>query len=187
MPTKKNIIRKNITYKKDKKNKKTKKVFSRKDYYSKDGMMTRIWGPPAWHFLHTISFNYPDNPTAKQKDEYRDYVLSMGKVLPCGKCRDNFSNNLKQLPLLKKHLKNRNTFSRYIYNLHELVNKMLKKNSGLTFYDVRDRYESFRARCKEPTQNITTEIGCVLPENGKKNKCVLKIVPEETRCDSFQM
>ena len=47
------------------KNNKTKKhrVFKKKDFYSGDGMVTKIWGPVAWTLLHTISFNYPINPT----------------------------------------------------------------------------------------------------------------------------
>ena len=47
--------------------KKFKSIFSNKDYESSDGMMTTIWGPSLWHSMHTISFNYPVNPTEKQK------------------------------------------------------------------------------------------------------------------------
>ena len=44
-------------------------------------------------------------------------------------------------------MENRDKFSRYIYNLHETVNKMLGKQSGLSYCDVRERYEHFRSRC----------------------------------------
>ena len=47
-----------------------KKNFTRKDYNSKDGMLTRVWGPSLWHVLHTISFNYPVEPTYKDKVNY---------------------------------------------------------------------------------------------------------------------
>ena len=46
-------------------------------------------------------------------------------------------------------MKNRQTFSYYVYRLHEIVNKMLGKSSGLCYNDVRERYEHFRARCTE--------------------------------------
>ena len=46
-------------------------------------------------------------------------------------------------------MKNRFTFSKYIYDLHEIVNKMLKKKSNLSYCDVRERYEHFRARYKK--------------------------------------
>ena len=44
-------------------------------------------------------------------------------------------------------MKNRTTFSKYVYNLHEHINKMLGKKSGLRYNDVRERYEHFRSRC----------------------------------------
>ena len=46
-----------------------------------------------------------------------------------------------------KTMKSRETFSKYIYNLHELINTMLNKKSNLSYDDVRERYENFRARC----------------------------------------
>ena len=48
-------------------NKKHKNVFTQKDYQSKDGMLTAVWGPGLWHSLHAISFNYPNNPTKTQQ------------------------------------------------------------------------------------------------------------------------
>ena len=46
-------------------------------------------------------------------------------------------------------MKNRYTFSKYIYKLHEKVNTLLNKKSGLTYCDVRERYEHFRSRCSK--------------------------------------
>ena len=53
------------TQKKRGSNNKTKKhrVFKKGDFYSGDGFLTSVWGPAVWHFLHTISFNYPVSPT----------------------------------------------------------------------------------------------------------------------------
>jgi len=135
----------------DKKTKKARKskeaMYSKREFNSGDGMLTTVWGPSLWHSLHTISFNYPVEPTSSDKSQYRDFILSLCHVLPCKYCRMNLKNNLKSLPLKMGDMKSRDTFSRYIYNLHELVNKMLKKRSGLTYADVRKRYEHFRARC----------------------------------------
>ena len=36
------IIKKSRTYKK-------------KDFLSGDGMLTGVWGPPLWHYLHLVS------------------------------------------------------------------------------------------------------------------------------------
>jgi len=177
---------------------KHKPIYSLNDYNSGDGMLTSVWGPGMWHVLHTISFNYPVKPTNSDKENYRNYVLSLRHVLPCGKCRKNLRGNFKKLPLKMKHMESRETFSRYIYDLHELINSMLGKVSGLTYETVRERYEHFRARCsisfKEITSKITKvhtkknkEKGCTEPLYGEKSKCVLKIIPDNSNETTFQI
>jgi hypothetical protein len=182
---------------KNKHNKTKKKVFSKKDFGSGDGMVVNLWGPLLWTFIHTMSFNYPVNPTQEDKTHYKDYVYNLRYVLPCKYCRINLTNNLKNKPLSLCHMANRETFSRYIYELHELVNKMLKKKSGLSYCDVRERYEHFRSRCTEEKPTIfkfntnktkrKKEKGCTEPLYGKKSKCVINIVPQEDRTATFQM
>ena len=185
---------------KTRKTRKTKKniknIYTKNHFHSNDGMLTSVWGPGMWHYLHTMSFNYPIKPTIKDKHHYKDFVLQLRHVLPCGKCRKNLIKNFKKLPLNMSHMKNRDVFSRYIYDLHEVVNKMLGKKSNLTYEMVRERYEHFRARCAKPKTNKKTrknekdkknEIGCTEPLVGKKAKCILKIVPQEQKCDTFQI
>ena len=182
---------------KTKRNKQTRKrnVYTKKDYESGDGMLTSVWGPSMWHYLHTMSFNYPVHPTQDDKKHYRDFMKSLVYVLPCKYCRINLKTNYKNLPLRKCDMKNRETFSKYVYHLHELVNKMLKKKSGLSYCQVRDRYENFRARCtqKKPLlfkvkkRGTRKEKGCTIPLYGKKAKGIIKIVPQESKCKSFQM
>ena len=172
-----------------------KRTFSRKDYMSGDGMLTSVWGPAAWHLLHTISFNYPIHPTEENKKDYKEFVENLGDVLPCKYCRMNLKNNLKAHPIKPCHMKNRDSFSRYMYNLHEIVNKMLGKKSGLSYCDVRERYEHFRARCTQndapkifkfnTTRKNQKEKGCTEPLYGKKAKCIIQIVPQEDKKPSF--
>ena len=102
-------------------------VFKDEHYKSNDGMLTTVWGPPMWHYLHTISFNYPTKPTKLDKIRYKNTIVNLQYTLPCGKCRENLKENFKKLPITMKAMKNRETFSRYIYELHELINTMLKK------------------------------------------------------------
>ena len=69
--------------------------------------------------------------------------------MPCGHCRKNLAKNLKCLPIKEKDLKDREGFSKYVYNLHEHINNMLGKHSNLSYENIRDRYEHFRARCNK--------------------------------------
>jgi len=176
---------------------KNKRTYNKKDYVSEDGMLTSIWGPGMWHYLHVLSFNYPINPTSMQKTKYKQFLLNLQHTLPCKYCRINLKNNFKKFPLKDEIFANRNSFSRYIFNLHELINKMLKKTSGLKFCDIRDRYEHFRSRCTVDKPNILkykndfrktkSEKGCVTPLYGKKSKCVINIVPQEKKCKTFNI
>jgi hypothetical protein len=179
---------------------KSKKVFTKNDYVSGDGMLTSVWGPSLWHFLHSMSFNYPDNPTTDDKKYYKNFLLGLEHILPCKYCRTNLKKNLEKLPLTDKNMKNRESFSRYIFNLHELVNKMLKKKSGLTYCEVRERYEHFRSRCtldvpessfsvikmkKTRRNKKQKEKGCTEPLYGQKAKCLIRIVPDKKKAKTL--
>ena len=182
---------------------KTKKLFNKKHYFSGDGMLTTIWGPNMWHYLHTLSFNYPVNPTTENKKYYKQFILNLQYTLPCKYCRINFKNNLKVHPLKSNCLKNRENFSKYIYKLHEIVNKMLNKKSNLSYCDVRERYEHFRSRCttdkktlkdekklfkfKKNKTSKEKEKGCTDPLYGKKAKCILNIVPQEQKGETLKI
>jgi hypothetical protein len=181
-------------------NKTKKRTFTKKDYNSGDGMLTSSWGPAMWHYLHTMSFNYPVDPTPENKKHYRDFIINLQYVLPCKYCRMNLTNNFKKKPLKMCDMANRETFSRYIYELHELINRMLKKKSNLSYCDVRERYEHFRSRCTEEKPTVfkfknsknksnksNKEKGCTEPLYGKKSKCVINIVPIEDKRATFQM
>lgn len=176
--------------------KKNNKTYTNKDYRSNDGMITTVWGPALWHYLHTMSFNYPINPTLEEKKYYRNFIINLKHVLPCKYCRINLKTNLKQLPITMADMKNRETYSRYIYNLHELINKMLNKKSNLTYCNVRERYEHFRARCTDEKPKIfkfsdftrkKKEKGCTEPLYGKKSKCIINIVPQNKKGETIQI
>ena len=181
-----------------------KRTFKKREYSSGDGMLTTICGPSMWHFLHTMSFNYPVKPSKEDKIHYRDFILSLQYILPCKYCRQNLKTNLKANPVTMSVMENRDTFSRYIYKLHEIVNKLLGKKSHLTYCDVRERYEHFRSRCtaddkpkilkladvktkKNMDKGKKKEKGCTEPLYGKKAKCIIKIVPQEEKCKTLQI
>jgi len=185
-----------MKHNKTQKNDQNKTPFKEDHYNSNDGMLTTIWGPSMWHSLHTMSFNYPVHPTPEQKKQYREFILNLQYVLPCGKCRKNLKKNFKKLPLNLSDMESRSTFSLYVYNLHEVINKMLHKKSGLSFEDVRERYEHFRSRCTKSLDEIPIqrkkemekqEKGCTEPMYGEKAKCIIQIVPQSKKCKTFNV
>lgn len=166
-------------------------IFNSNDYDSGEGMLTSVWGPSLWHSIHTISFNYPVKPSKEEKNNYYNFVINLKNVLPCRYCRENFVNNLKQIKFSMNAMKNRDSFSKAMFDLHETVNCMLNKKSGLTYEEVRERYEIFRSRClqkpKKTKKKSKKEKGCTNPLYGVKSKCVLNIVPKNKKCKSFNI
>jgi FAD-linked sulfhydryl oxidase len=162
------------------------------DLTSKNGFLTDVWGPSLWLVLHTISMNYPCQPTAKQRTAYKKFFDSLQHVLPCGKCRDNLCNNLRCTNYGPHVFNNRETLSHWVYTLHACVNKMLGKQTELSYDTLRHTFENFRARCgpspaapkyrggggKARSHTRKRESGCTQPVTGVRSKCILKIVPK---------
>jgi hypothetical protein len=136
-------------------------TFDANDLKSNEGMLTTVWGPAWWLVLHTISFGYPLRPTTEERHNTKAFMSILQKVLPCKYCRENLVKNYKALPLRKDRLKDRAAFSRYVYDLHAHVNKMLEKTTPTpSFEEVESWYERLRVA------------------NGKDLKCQIDIVPK---------
>ena len=176
------------------------------DYENDNGMLTTVWGPSLWHSIHTITFNYPVRPTKQEQDDYYKFIMSLEKVLPCKYCRENFSKNMravnkrKRTTLKRALARGRAGFSRYMYDFHNEVNVMLGKPITLTYKQVKERYENFRARCtlkkseaemqqcKRNIKRMKRERGCTESLYGMKSRCVIVTLPADgPKCDSFMM
>ena len=106
------------------------------------GVDPKIWGPSLWKTLHIISFNYPINPTKKTKTIHLKFIKNLKYLLPCKSCRENLCQHFSTDPITMKTMKNRYTFSHYIYNLHENINIMLGKKSNITYENAKKMYEN---------------------------------------------
>ena len=171
-------------------------IFTKKDFNSGNGFQSAIFGPIIWSSLHMISFNYPVEPTVEDKKNYKEWLFSWQYVLPCIYCRQNFLKNIEKTGYNDKVMNNRETFSRFIYNLHNCINDMLGKDIKISYNEVRSRYENFRSRCseKERTKEIKAieaksekEKGCDGSLYGVKSKSIIKIVPNGSKAASFHV
>jgi hypothetical protein len=75
-----------------------------------------------------------------------------------------------------------------------MVNKMLDKKISISYEEVRDKYENFRARCSDKSLNEEKidekklhKKGCTEPIFGIKSKCVLRIVPKEKKAETLKV
>lgn len=125
------------------------------------GMITKIWGPAAWIFLHTVTFGYPINPSDEQKENYKKFFELIGDILPCSHCRKSYKEfiKMKESELNDGAMENRETFTKWFYNIHQKVNEKLDVDYGIMYEDMVKKYESFRAKCDRKIK----ENGCLTP------------------------
>ena len=112
-------------------------------------MDTLKWGPIFWKVLHIVSFSYPKEPTNEDKKNYYTFYYNLQNILPCKHCRENLNKNYKILPLNINVFQDRHTLSKYVYQLHELINNELNKDSFLTYKDVKKEYRKYRIKKKK--------------------------------------
>jgi hypothetical protein len=150
---------------------------SQEAYNSRDGFSTKIWGPATWHLLRVVSFNYPPEPSESDMQKYAQFMRSLGDVLPCGACRKNYVNNLQMAGFGWQVLRDRDSFSRFIYRLEQVVYNMTSGHEHLpfSFEENRETYECFRAKCGKTKG---PEEGCVQTENYIKSRGLVVVVPE---------
>jgi len=102
-------------------------------------MHPEIWGPSGWLFLHTITFNYPINPTQEQKIKHKELFENLVYTLPCARCAQHYSNNLKIYPL-DEALKKKDTLINWLIDIHNEVNKKNGKRV-YSYEEVRQIYK----------------------------------------------
>lgn len=154
-----------------------------------NGMMTKIWGPAGWLFLHCVTYGYPLNPenndiqngisVGKTRQNYKDFFLRIGDVLPCKYCRDSYKKFIITDPITP-NLNNRNLLTKWLWRIHNRVNEKLGDHyCDADFKTINLKYESYRAKCTPTTpfeKLINIKKGCILPKDGMPKKCHINIV-----------
>ena len=103
-------------------------------------MNQNIWGPHLWFSLHTMSFVYPLKPEIKDKENYKNFFLSLESVIPCSVCKKNYMRHLKEHPI-DNFLNSRKDFVYWVIDMHNLVNgeigkKILSYDTVITKYEI---------------------------------------------------
>jgi len=102
-------------------------------------MEANIWGPKAWIFLHSITMNYPENPTSTDKQNYKNFFYSIRNILPCVICNKNYIDHLNKYPI-DEHLEGKTQLVKWLIKIHNEVNKIYNKKE-LSYEEVMNYYE----------------------------------------------
>lgn len=89
-------------------------------------MLPELWGPSLWKSIHYIALAYPNNPTYKDKQDYKEFFFKLINVIPCYRCSVNYETNLKKVPI-DNYLSNNIDLFRWTFIIHNMVNKETSK------------------------------------------------------------
>ena len=99
-----------------------------------------VWGPSAWTFLHTITFNYPEDPLEDDKRKYYNFFMNLKDVLPCKKCQAHYKENIQKYDL-SDSLDSRQDLVQWLIDIHNEVNKDTGKKSW-SYEEVYNKYDN---------------------------------------------
>lgn len=111
------------------------------------GIHTNFWGPGAWAFLHSITFNYPEYPSSTDQHIMQQFFHSLKNVLPCEQCQKHFTRAIEQTMPIEPHLGSRDDLTRWLVQFHNTVNKRLGKPI-MPYETVRAKYQSMQGKCQ---------------------------------------
>ena len=102
-------------------------------------MNAEVWGLHTWVFLHSITINYPHNPTTDDKKNYFNLFDNLKNTLPCEICKVHYKKHLEESPLLD-NLHSKDALIRWLIKIHNKINVMNGKPEW-TYQEVIDHYD----------------------------------------------
>lgn len=135
-----------------------------------DGFPSCIWGSAFWHVLHMISFSVPEKiDDIELKNNLYNFFKNLGTVLPCKECADHYNKNFNLLSL-ENNLNSRDSLSRWVYNLHNLVNEQtgVSKDKWPSYKEVYDKFMSLKLDTCSSNTCSSSDLTChvsLVPKN----------------------
>jgi Erv1 / Alr family len=109
-------------------------------------MNPQRWGPSGWYVLHHMAYKIHNI------DEAKEFYHSIGEILPCCTCRDNYRMHIRNVPF--PNTRGSVAISKWVYDIHNRVNTSLNKDTNVTFQEVGVKYkqtdrkkEAFFVKC----------------------------------------
>lgn len=124
----------------------------------------KLWGKSGWIFLHSITLGYPINPTEEDKNNYKLFFNSLGFVLPCSICRNNFVNSLDKYKLTNDILMTRDTLVNWLINIRlndqNIDNKNISVKTIVDEIGINNKNLKLNNVNTISTNNTTKNTGC---------------------------
>ncbi len=108
-----------------------------KNEFHKNNITKTKWGNALWFVIHTCAM-YAPQPADQAFEDYKQLLTCLQFLLPCPKCRQHLSNNLRHINFESCEQNARGLF-RCSWKLHNIVNESLDKRI-YTFDEAAELY-----------------------------------------------
>ena len=98
-------------------------------------MHSSVWGGSYWFMLHSLSFAYEE----ENKQDFKNVILTIGKVLPCSVCRGHFAKLIRKNPI---KYNSKEELTKWLFDRHNYLNKLLRKWRKPDYNKVKTMYPS---------------------------------------------
>ena len=85
-------------------------------------MDPNLWGPSAWYFLHSITYNYPEKPSSVEKKAAINFFKSLKHLLPCSVCKINYDKHFENHKI-ENNLNSKRELVHWLIDIHNKVNQ----------------------------------------------------------------
>lgn len=110
-----------------------------------------FFGPSLWKSLQSIAFTFPNDATEEQRKDYIDFFKSVGPVIPCPSCANHYQQYINENPI---DAENTDSLARWVYDLHDKVNKKNNKTSP-TFEEIKNDYTGWNESEHQKLRTMT--------------------------------
>lgn len=87
---------------------------------------SKIWGPPTWFFLHSMTLALPEEVPKEKQLQLKNLLVALQEVLPCSMCAEHWRQHMEEDPV-EPHLAHRSSMVEWMIRMHNKVNELNKK------------------------------------------------------------
>uniref|UniRef100_A0A6C0JQI1 thiol oxidase n=1 Tax=viral metagenome TaxID=1070528 RepID=A0A6C0JQI1_9ZZZZ len=103
------------------------------------------YGPKIWAIIHFSAANYEPH----LKTDFKNFIYSILKFIPCKICQDHFKKIIKEEFKLEKYLGSNEECFYWAYMAHDSVNRRLNKKTP-SYVSVKNEYYNKYEKCSVP-------------------------------------
>ncbi len=101
------------------------------------------WGPLYWKTLHCMAIHIKNHLFSIEKQQIWNNINKILINLPCPYCKQHAMGMIKKVSY--SNIKCKNDLIKLLYNMHEEVNKRLKKK-GITYQEHIEYYKNMNVK-----------------------------------------